>query len=60
MLRSPDQFLFASLDRMLAVVFGFAVAVGFHLIPTVRARSAQASVSVRKSTPEGMFTLNRH
>lgn len=40
MLPRPDQFLFASLDRMLAVVLGFAVAVGFFLIPSGRSNSA--------------------
>ena len=32
MLPRPDRFLFASVDRMLAVVLGFAVAVAFFLI----------------------------
>ena len=40
MLPRPDQFLFGSLDRMLAVVIGFAVAVAFSVTPsrhTIRA-----------------------
>lgn len=46
MLPRPDQFLFASLDRMLAVVLGFAVAVVFHLIPTSRKPSPQVAMNI--------------
>lgn len=55
MLPRPDQFLFASIDRMLAVVLGFAVAAAFHLVPTSRKPSGQDAVHTNNRIPEGML-----
>lgn len=48
MLPRPDQFLFGSLDRMLAVVIGFAVAAAFSLVPSRRATRAFHCHSARQ------------